>query len=94
MCLELFASVEDFAALVLCLADDVGLAGAISLWDYAVCARSAGGWKLSFSTFPSFDLPMHGVLMTFPVIFAAEAAGARCVCAAVGPGVSLFVFPV
>lgn len=43
MCLELFSSVEDFAALILCLADNVGLAGAISLWDYAVCARSAGG---------------------------------------------------
>ncbi len=47
-----------------------------------------------FGTFPGFNLPVHGVLMTLPVVFTAEAARTAGVGAAVGAGVSLLMFSV
>ena len=42
---------------------------------------------------PSFDLVMLGVFVTFPIVFGAKGFTAGGIGAAVGAGVTLFVFP-
>lgn len=102
---ELFAAVEDEAALVDGFAGRVfgvfvivvvvggggGFGGGTSAGG--VCGSGHGGGFIArLGALPGFDLPVHVVFVALPVVFAAEAAGAVGVGAAVGAGVSLFVF--
>ena len=96
--LELFASVEDLAALVFGFGADFGVNGVGG--GVITCCGGCWWWferrvvASGLSAFPGFALPMDGVFVALPVVFAAEATGTIGVCAAVGAGVSLFVFPV
>lgn len=83
--LELLTPVEDLATLVLGLVVDLG--GGVG-W-------LGGRWTTLIawlSTFPGFDLPVHGIFVTLPVVFAAEPARAIGVGAAVRPSVPFFMF--
>lgn len=91
MGLELFPSIKDPSALILRLVLRLGTGvsgiGVFARWGLGRLVARLGA-------FPRFDLPVHRVFVAFPVVFAAEAAGAGSVGAAVGAGVSFGVFSI
>lgn len=93
--LELFAAIEDAVAAVFVFA--VSVAFALGVWDVrggpVVAAVTVGGGHARLGTFPCLATHMLRILVAFPIVFTAEAAGAGGVGAAVGAGVSFHVFP-
>lgn len=91
MGLELFPSIKHPSALILGLVLRLGT----GVSGISVFARwGLGRLVARLGAFPGFRLPVHRVLMAFPIVFAAEAAGAGGVGAAVWAGVSFGVFSI
>ena len=84
---ERFAAVAETAALF----GDGRLDG---LQPFAIDRGGIGAIEnLGFGAFPGFDLVVHGIFVTFPVVLAAEAAWAVDKGAAVGTGMAFKMFP-
>lgn len=84
MSLELFATIENLSAFKSRFAADLGVRGVgEEFWLVA-----------ALGTLPGFNLPVDAVFVAFPVVLAAEAAGAVGVGATVGPCVSFMVFSI
>ena len=93
--LELFAAVEDAVTAVFIFAVSVNFA--LGIWDarggLVVAVVTVSGGHARFGTFPCLATHMLRVLVAFPIVFTAEAAGAGGVGTAVRAGVSFHVFP-